>query len=566
MKRLLALLLVLTVLAGCTVHHPTEPGRETEPPTTAPTAPPAPSLYEPGSQVENQTNGAVRAYPLGGHCDGMLLLQDRVVLYYLDEQMQLKAYSGQELRLEDTATHHIPFPANGTGIQVMEQGIFYYNAGSGSVVVLDGQLRQKQLVELPDEIRGIPVINGDMNTVYYCTAEGIRAMNLSTGIAHMLRQQADYSGSAWGQCFDGSLMVCTVTGSDGNIVTEFVSTETGLQAGKDGDIRLVESCGDRFFLRRGSDHGTWLFGTRNGDVFEFLMPEERDVLPVLELGGVLTVSRQAEGYVLDYIDLDSGLRTASVTLPGLEQLRNVVADPGGYIWFMDEDTLYRWEISKSAVSDETVYTSPWYTGSDPNEAGLAQCQADAAALGQKYGLEILLWKDAVEGPWEKMTPEFRVSVYEEALPVLEEIFARFPEGMLKKIGSIYDSKTISVSLVADSGADQGQVAWEDGNVYIAVEADQNLRTELLRTLYRVMDTYVLSETSMLDEWNADKPAEDRARFFVEAMTEDNAEFFKKSSAQSKLRTLCRGIRDAFGMKKYAGELPWEQYLNKPLYK
>lgn len=566
MKRLLALLLVLTVLAGCTVHQPTEPDRETDPPTTVTTAPPAPSLYEPGSEVESQTGGAIRAYPLDGHCDGMLLLRDRVVLYYLDEQMQLKAYSGAELRLEDTATHHVPFPADGAGIQVMDQGIFYYNPGSGSVVILDGQLRQKQLVELPDEIQGIPVINGDMTTVYYCTAEGIRAMNLSTGIAHLLRQQTNYSGSAYGQCFDGSLMICTVTGSDGNTVTEFVSTETGLQAGKDENIRFVKSHADRFFLERGGDHGTWLFGTRDGEVFEFLMPEERDVLPVLELGGVLTASRQAEGYVLDYVDLDSGLRTASVTLPGLEQLRNVVADPGGYIWFMDEDTLYRWDISKSSVSDETVYTSPWYTGSDPNEIGLARCQADAAALGQKYGVEILLWKDAVEGPWKKLTPEFRVSVYEEALPVLEEIFARFPEEMLQKIGSIYDSKTISISLVADHGADQGQVAWENGNVYIALEVGENLRTELLRTLYRVMDTYVLSETSMLDEWNADKPAEDRAQFFVEAMTADNAEFFKKTSAQNKLRTLCRGIRDAFGMKKYAEELPWEQYLNKPLYK
>ena len=34
--------------------------------------------------------------------------------------------------------------------------------------------------------------------------------------------------------------------------------------------------------------------------------------------------------------------------------------------------------------------------------------------------------------------------------------------------------------------------------------------------------------------------------------------------QKKLITLCKGIRDAFGLKKSPENFLWEQYLNTPL--
>ena len=164
-----------------------------------------------------------------------------------------------------------------------------------------------------------------------------------------------------------------------------------------------------------------------------------------------------------------------------------------------------------------------------------------------------------------MTPEFRSEVFEAALEEMESVFSLFPEGMLEEMGTICDSGKVSISIVADTGAEPGQQNWVAGNAYIAVEAGTALRTELLRTLYRVMDTYVLGQTSMLDEWDADKPAEDRARFFVEALSADNESFFEDWYEQSKLRTLCRAIRRAFDMRDYEAELPWEQYLDDPLY-
>lgn len=567
MKRLLALLLALMMLAGCTVDQPTEPP-QTEPPTSKPTDPPAPVLYDGNSAVELQTGGAVRAYSLDDSCDGMLLLKDRVVLYYLGEQMSLKAYGGEELTFEAAASHHISIPVSGNGLQVTEQGIFYYDPTTHTMVILNDQLQEKHRVELPEQIQGIPVTNGSMDTAYYSTPEGIRAMDLNTGIAHMLRQQENNAGSIYAECFDGTLLLCAFDGKDGSVTTDFISTKTGLKVDSDDSLYWVESFGDRYFLKRsGTDGEMYLYGTMDVEEnMEFVIPENSgEVLTALELDGILQIRQDENGFVMDFFRLDTGLRTASVTLEGLETLRNVVVDSRGYVWFMDADTLYRWEVAASPVTDETVYSTPWYSESNPNETGLSQCLADAAAIAQEYGVEIRIGKDAVHAPWENMSQEYRVEVLDTALEELEDVFAIFHEDMLAQTGTICDSGKFSISIVADTGAEQGQQIWVDGNAYIAIETGRTLRTELLRTIYRVMDTYVLSKTSLLDDWYAEKPAEDRAHLFVEALAADNGEYFEDWYTQSELRLLCRAIRRAYDLREYEADLPWEQYLDYPVY-
>ena len=567
MKRLLALLLILTLLAGCVANVPSEPTQAAEPSMDPATDPPAPTLHAPDSVVEQQTHGAVRSYPLNAYCDGMILMGDRVILYYLGEQMTVKAYSGDDLALDMVTTYHIAIPANANGVQTTQQEIFYFDPVTNTVVILNAQLREKHRVELPDGIQGSPVVNRAMDTVYYCTAEGIRSLDLNTGIAHMLRAQEDYSGILMGACFDGDLLMCATTQQDGTMAMEFISTQTGLQIDKDPALRWIKTLEDQFFLMRYEGGEQYLFGQRTQEeLFEYLPPEGDAVtLAALELGGVLRIVQQDNSVVMELFDLESGLQSASVTMEGLEHLRNVVPDPRGYIWFLDDNALYRWNVQESVVTDDTVHTAPWYTEGDPNEAGLDRCRYDAQMLGQRYDLEIRIWKDAVLTPWEKMIPDFRVDVFETALEEMEAVFGLFPEGMLSNLGTICDSGKVSISIMADTGTEQGQQTWLNGNAYIAVEAGETLRTELLRTLYRVMDTYVLGQNSMLDEWDAEKPVEDRIQYFLEALTPENHSFFESWSNQNKLRTLCRAIRSAFNLRDHEENLPWEQYLEEPLY-
>ena len=50
-----------------------------------------------------------------------------------------------------------------------------------------------------------------------------------------------------------------------------------------------------------------------------------------------------------------------------------------------------------------------------------------------------------------------------------------------------------------------------------------------------------------------------------AMLEGFGRCFESEIMQSKLRKLCLGIRQAFDLKAYGDVLPWEQYLQEPLY-
>ena len=294
MKRLLALLLILTLLAGCVANVPSEPTQATEPSVDPPTELPAPTLHAPDSAVEQQTNGTVRSYPLNAYCDGMILMGDRVILYYLGEQMTVKAYSGDDLALDMVTTYHIAIPANANGVQTTQQEIFYFDPVTNTVVILNAQLREKHRVELPDGIQGSPVVNRAMDTVYYCTAEGIRSLDLNTGIAHMLRRQENYSGILMGACFDGDLLMCATTQQDGTMAMEFISTQTGLQIDKDPALRWIKTLEDQFFLMRYEGGEQYLFGQRTQEErFEYLIPEGNAVtLAALELGGVLRIVQQ----------------------------------------------------------------------------------------------------------------------------------------------------------------------------------------------------------------------------------------------------------------------------------
>ena len=60
------------------------------------------------------------------------------------------------------------------------------------------------------------------------------------------------------------------------------------------------------------------------------------------------------------------------------------------------------------------------------------------------------------------------------------------------------------------------------------------------------------------------PKEDRARIMEYAMMAGNESCFETDAMQQKLRQLCIGIREAFGLEESAETFRWEQYLNEPL--
>ena len=79
-------------------------------------------------------------------------------------------------------------------------------------------------------------------------------------------------------------------------------------------------------------------------------------------------------------------------------------------------------------------------------------------------------------------------------------------------------------------------------------------------------TYIADDTTrcFIDTYSMSFPKEDRARIFEYACTEGNERYFISHTMQRKLRTLCEGIREAYGLEDHTESFLWEQYLESPL--
>ena len=569
MKRLLALLLVLVMLSGCAVQQPeptTVPTTEPTDPPTEPTSPPGAPLYVANSALEQQTGGAVKVYDAHSSCEAVYPMGDSLLLFMPQLSAdRVQIYAGDELYLQGTADVSASVVPGNRGVQISENGISYYDQ---QIVLMDAALQETDRVELPEGVQGNPVVDPQQKYAYFCTENEIRVLDLETGIARLLRQEAAVWQSIYGICFDGQVLLCDVIDEEQNGYLAFIDTSTGKLLGRDDAGWDFHSYEETFLLTNSGSSA--LYGTWDTEVLE-LTPagESAQVWELLSLGGALAVRGAETGLILDFYTLESGLRTASVTLPNAADVYSVAADErNGCVWFLmvdesGEQVLCRWDHEMTAVADETVYLRPRFTEQNPDVEGLQQLQAEADILATANGMEIRIWNDAVSAPWENLKADYRVSSLRSALDTVEDVLSAFPEGMIAKLASISATGVTTVSLVrSESDNAQASFKWHERSTYIALGGGEGARRLFCDVLYRVMDTYILNSNSMLDEWDSDTPVDDRAIIFQYAMAEGEAmeDFFEDDDNYEKLEQLCEAIRDAFDLDDYEGDLLWEQYL------
>ena len=73
-----------------------------------------------------------------------------------------------------------------------------------------------------------------------------------------------------------------------------------------------------------------------------------------------------------------------------------------------------------------------------------------------------------------------------------------------------------------------------------------------------------AERCFIDTYSMSFPKEDRARVLEYAMTPGNVDYFQSRVMQAKLKQICLGLREAFGLKKSPETFLWEQYLKESL--
>ena len=615
-QRLFLLLLVCLLLAGCAPES--APNETTAPPpetTAAPTPPTVPP--ETTAPQETEPAGPVRSFPLDIPVAGGVVPMgtDLLVFSSAEDGTVLTVLTGDSLSPAASCRLSFSLTPQNPSLDVSPEGLCFYYEQGRRMVAMDTDLKEINHIPVPEDMIGTPVLSADRNTLYYCTADSIRAWDLTTGIRRLLKEVRYQMQSVTGLWMEDTVLQCRVSEDSGEAKSLFLSTETGRTLYlADSEIDLV-TAGQRYYavVPVGAANSL-IYGQAGESPMElevqdlstscFFLPQSH--------GAVTIVPGNSGSYGLNYYDLAAGKCTASLPLPeGFSPWQVTEAAPGIiYVLVWEEQTgkdfLYRWDTAMLPVSDNTVYTDIHHTQENPDYSGLAECQLYADEISSRYGIEVLIYRDATTlQPWDyDMETEYTVSIIWRQLELLDSRLANYPAGMLAALSEHFGSLRICIvrSLLGSAGSGSLEAAagiqfFGEQGASIALAADQDTEYALYHELCHLIDTYVITHTNAYDNWenlnpdgfsydydytaNAQRdsgayltdsnryfidtysmsyPKEDRARIMEYAMTPGNTRYFQSSAMQAKLQRLCQGIREAFGMTKIPESFLWEQYL------
>lgn len=616
MKRNLLVLLLMLILCGCTGKSQQE--------ATAPAAagesymdPTEPAgIYVPGSDLESQTEGTVRYYLPQSDCYGIRTMGNDVLILSGEENTTLTRYAGDQLYAiagTQLDCHIIPEDAS---FQIGANGITYYDSNSREVVFLDNDLKEVKRLEMSADMVGKPVLSANRMLVYYCTSDAVRVYDTATRLDKLLKTISYPQQSVEALLLNDTVLRCSLVDERGETCSIFISVQNGQTVSLTQSDVDASTSKDVFYASRPEGIQKQLVYGRAGEDPRLLTPANpfADSWYLEENDALLTAAVTQEKTILDYYDLSTGLRTASVELPQgiVPEGAEYRAETGQVLVYAINQAekapvILAWEQGADPVTDDKVYASPWYTADNPDVVGLEECARYAQSLGQAYGLEILIWEDAVaQQPGDyNLEMEYQTAVIRSQLQTLERVLAQFPEGFFDK-----QQKKVTICIVraiqgnGASGsleAAQGIQFWENDTPYVVLAAGDKLEGTFYHEFFHVMEGKILSDTrvyyhwddlnpegflyfgdytsyleadmsaylqeedrAFIDDYSMCYPKEDRARIMEYACQPGNEEYFQSEIMQNKLRTLCEGIRNTFGLEKYQDILLWEQYLKEPL--
>ncbi len=611
-SRILPLLLACLLLGGCGASLPaqTVSTEEAPVPSEAPSKGSPPQTYY-GGALQVSSPGISNATGLRAMGDQLLVLSGR-------ETTTLTLLSGEDLTPGACVTLSFLMDPEDPSLRIGDGHLSYYDPVERETVVLDASLREVSHIIAPEGLQGVPILSGDRNALYYCAFDGIRVWDLETGLRRRIKEMVSPGQSLTGLSLNDTVLKCSIP-EGGQCRTTLLSAQTGgLLLEKDGEIFLSGQNG-RYCLSLPMGLGQALLcGEENGTPQLFL--PENAASKCFFLGcraGAVTYANQGENH-LDYYDLTTGLRTSSITL-GSNLIPIAAADtPSGDLYLLAEIEdihsciLLRWEVSSGnelAVQDETCYLSAYQTADEADSAAMAQCGAYASQLGRKFGITVRVGNDAVRvQPWDfSLEPETQPGILLRELRNLENRLGQFPDSFLSQTASHFTSVNLcivrSVTGTAESGNPEPAtgVQFLDGtDAFVVITAGKYAESALYHELFHAMETHILTESSALDQWNnlnpqefsyaygvSDTmefpdtwltgenkafmdsyamtfPKEDRSRIFEAAMLPGNKEAFRPWILQRKLKTICQGIREAYGLMESTESYPWEQYLDASL--
>ena len=583
--KFLALLLAL-LLAGCAAQ-PT--------PTTETTV--ADALYTPGHRLETQTSGMMQVFPTetSGFCRIWAMGEDVL----LSGDGKLTRLSGASLTPSSTRKAD-------TVLQTGSDGVWLFDGSA--VQILDGSFALLQTVTIPDEVLGVPGLEGSQ--LYYLSEGCLKVLDLSTGLASLLRDNMAFTDGTV-QCL-GDLLLLHLTDEDGIGKTLLVSAADG--STQYPSLAVADACRFETGLGILLEDGQVLLLPDSGGAQKLTLEEGEQTVGFLpEIGGLITCRNDTAGLTLRLYTLLQGILRSSVLLPEVDLVGTGCVSADGTLYISAHSTqetawwILRWNYEAFPPVSEDSCLEPYYTRDFPDVQGQASCETLARELGEQYGISVLLFDEAAAcAPWDyAFTAEYRVDKTNWALEDLKATLEAFPEGFLTKLRQDWEDLTVCIVDTIQGTAESGSLDTAEGlqfqngsHFYIALapKEEDSLKHTLFHEFSHLIDNRVLTKTGAYDNWNdlnpqdfaysldlnADMtpykalltgpdrvfidnyamtfPAEDRARIFECACTSGNEEDFVSPILQAKLQRICTGIRQAFDLEDAPERFLWEQYL------
>lgn len=586
LKRLVCFALAVVLLTGCAAGGTPEQN-STELQTQ--------QLYTPDTLEEQQTQGAIRVYPLE-RTDYTWLrpIGNHLLLASVGQTATLTVISGDAGNVGTSLTLGPELLGSfSTGLT----GMYCYDMNAKSVVCYSAMLKKINEIPLPADMTGTPQIDPVTGEIYYCRGKDVLAYDPGTGITRLIRQHTFDSFELCEVKFDGAVLRCTAKDTEGRQHTLYLSTSDGKTLADDDGITQLDTWKDRYFaIRKEGILTQRIYGTLTSKV-STLNVEEGQLFSALELNGVVTHTDTQDATVLHFYDLTSGRKTAQVAVPVKFSLLSCVADEQSKcIWLLcaadEKQLLYRWDLQKTIIEEEAVYTGAFYSSVAPDTEGLKGCQTRVDALNKHFGVDIRIWNDAVKTPGlYTLEAEHQTAAIHKCLDELEQALAIYPENFLYHAVA----KKIRICIVRSINGNSDSVQfWEGSDPYIVLAVGTDINDSFSKGMGYVVDSHILGNSSMVDLWHNLNPAgftygaepnedyltgvdmafldidsktsviEDRSRVFYWAMKPDCSQLFESMRMQAKLLQLCKAIRDAWRLEKKAEIYPWEQYLTKPI--
>lgn len=592
-------LLIAVVLCGCGAVQPTQPttGAATEAPEH--------------STLPCKIQDSVATFSLeSGNCAGILRFSESSYAL-LTTTGSMSLLSGADLRIDNARELGCSLRSDDPSILVKEDQISYFDSARGAYVTLGKNLTEISSVTIRDTITAGPIMSEDFSTVYYCTADGVRALDMATGNSRMLRQEHGSIVSLDGILFGGSILRYTRLNEQGVDDTIFIRTSDGSQvyfANLDGQLT---TWGDSYAavmqleLPMGRSRQI-LTGDLGGTIQNLDIGTDWDTIAFPGESMALVQNMKEDGLNVLLYDLSDGTLAAARLFPDSGEPFPHSWFDGEYLWLWreEESLLHRWDISQDAYDSES-YFAHHYTLSDPDEEGLERCRARASLLSETYGIpiEIVEGDNRTSGADYSGYPDLRPGQYLAALNLLHEALEALPEGLTRKLG---ENGQLVIQLVDDfdpsRGVQKGSGSLEFGSPrVIQVSVCTDLIPIFYHEFYHAMELVIQSETNSLEDWTGHNPKdfdytgsaasweagayadseylaegenyfaddyclvsprEDRAQTFMYAMLEGQEARFATEAMQGKLEVLSEAFRDAFReFEDLEVVFPWEQYMD-----